>query len=183
MTCRVMFTSSNGLSVEARCLLDNGSSASFISEHVAQCLRLPRHFRSVCVSGITGMSNNRHVSRLYVSPVNNSQRRFDITAIIVPSVTCDLPTQPINIKTNWEHLSGLNLADPNFGIPGQIDAFLGVDIFVEALLPGRRSGCAGSPVAFKTCFGWALAGSIERLLPHHKLILILCFYQLLMTYS
>ena len=168
MTCRVRFTASNGLSVEARCLLDNGSSASFISERVAQCLRLPRHFQSICVSGITGMSNNgpgRHVSRLSVSPVNDSQRRFDIAVIIVPRVTCDLQTQPINIKANWDHLSGLSLADPNFGIPGQIDALLGVDIFVEALLPGRRSGCAGSPVAFETCFGWALAGSVEDVTP------------------
>uniref|UniRef100_A0A1X7TFI7 DUF5641 domain-containing protein n=1 Tax=Amphimedon queenslandica TaxID=400682 RepID=A0A1X7TFI7_AMPQE len=59
----------------------------------------------------------------------------------------------------------IHRSDPNFGIPGQIDALLGVDIFVEALLPGLWSGCTGSPVAFETRFGWALAGSVEDVTP------------------
>ena len=57
MTCRVIFISPNGASIEACCLLDNASSASFISEHIAQALRLPRSYQSVSVSGIEGLSS------------------------------------------------------------------------------------------------------------------------------
>ena len=170
MTCCVLLASPNGLSIETRCFLDNASSASFISERVAQCLHLPRYFHPICVSAIIGLSNNcscRHVSKLTVSPVNDNHPRFDVTAIVVPRVTCDLQDKlgsSFRSKLSWDHLSGLSLADPNFGTPGQIDALLGVHIFVEALLP-RLSGCTGSPVAFETCFGWALAGSIENIAP------------------
>jgi hypothetical protein len=38
---------------------------------------------------------------------------------------------------------------------------LGVDVFVESLLIGRRMGPPDTPVAFETVFGWVLAGSVE----------------------
>ena len=42
MTCQVLVCAPDGTRVEARTLLDNGSSASFVSEHLAQTLQLPR---------------------------------------------------------------------------------------------------------------------------------------------
>ena len=41
MTCRVCVKSPSGACTIARALLDSASSASFISEHLAQSLRLP----------------------------------------------------------------------------------------------------------------------------------------------
>ncbi len=41
MTCRLVVCPPDGTRVEARALLDNGSSASFVSERLAQTLRLP----------------------------------------------------------------------------------------------------------------------------------------------
>ena len=52
----------------------------------------------------------------------------------------------------------LPLADPGFGQPGRIDMLLGVDVFVEILRHGRRTGPPGSPTAFETEFGWVLCG-------------------------
>ena len=52
MTCRVLVFAPDGSTIEARALLDNGSTSSFVSEHLVQSLRLPRSQRSVCVSGI-----------------------------------------------------------------------------------------------------------------------------------
>ena len=40
MTCTALLTAPSGYSIEARCLLDNASSASFVSECVAQLLSL-----------------------------------------------------------------------------------------------------------------------------------------------
>ena len=81
-----------------------------------------------------------------------------VTAIVVPKVTCDLPLHPIIHKSSWTHLEGITLADPDFNRPGRVDVLLGVDIYIEALLHGRRAGPPNSPVAFETIFGWVLAG-------------------------
>ena len=53
------------------------------------------------------------------------------------------------------------LADPDFETPGSIDLLLGADIFGRAMLNGRRHGPSGSPSAFKTHFGWVLAGTVR----------------------
>ena len=59
----------------------------------------------------------------------------------------------------------LDLADPDFGHLCKIDLLLGVDIFVDVILHGRRRGLPGTPVAFETLFGWVLAGSTQSLSP------------------
>ena len=143
MTCRVLLTGPDGSSVEARCLLDNASSASFITERIAQILRLPRSYQSVFVSGIEGLSDEitgRFVSQVTASPVGKPDRRFSITAVVVPRVTCDLPTEPIPFALEWDHLSNLTLSDPTFGQPGRIDVLLGINTFIDCLSEGRISG-------------------------------------------
>ena len=69
------------------------------------------------------------------------------------------------LKREWNHLNGIDLADPGFGCPGKIDMLLGIDVFVDVILHGRRSGPPGTPIAFETCFGWVLAGSTESCSP------------------
>lgn len=167
MTCRALLTAPSGYSIEARCLLDNASSASFVSERVAQLLSLPRSFQSLSISGITGStngSNSNSVTQLAVSPIGNLNVSFPISAIIVPRVTCELPTHPIPFKLEWEHLFNLSLADPDFGLPGRIDV-LGIDVYINALLQGQLTGPPGSPVAFETIIGWVLGGNISCLSP------------------
>ena len=59
----------------------------------------------------------------------------------------------------------MQLADPSFGQPGKIDILIGVDVFVNVLLHGWRSGPPGSPVTFKMKFGWVLAGETNPCTP------------------
>ena len=164
MTCRVLVTAPNGTSVEARALLDNASSASFVSERLAQNLRLPRSNQNITVSGIAGLQHKtpiQSVTRFEVSPVALSGKNIGVTAIIVPRVTCDLPLSPVPHCLSWRHLSNLPLADPSFGEPGKIDVLLGIDVFSEVLLHGQRSGSPGTPTAFETVFGWVLGGKTD----------------------
>ena len=69
---------------------------------------------------------------------------------------CQSPPVPFDLS--WNHISDLPLADPAFGQPGHIDILLGVDVFVDILRHGRRSGPPGSPTALETEFGWVLCG-------------------------
>ena len=95
----------------------------------------------------------------------------------MPRVTSDLPLQYVPADQKWSHLSGIQLSDPDFGKPGRIDLLLGVEVFAEVVLHGRRCGIPGSPVAFETQFGWVLAGSTNSCAPaqvvatHHTTLL------------
>ena len=100
-----------------------------------------------------------------MSPLNDSHTKFEVVAIVVPRITCDLPFAPVLLKEEWNYLDDLELADPGFGCPGRVDILLGIDVFVRAVLQGRRSGPPDSPIAFETHFGWALAGSVESSTP------------------
>ncbi len=97
--------------------------------------------------------------------------------MVVSRVTSDLPLQHIPANHQWNHLSGLQLADPTFDQPGKIDLLLGVEIFAEVVLPGWQHGVPGSPVAFETQFGWVLARNTSSGAPaqvitsHHTMLL------------
>ena len=152
----------DGSSVEVRALLDNASTASFVSERLVQSLSLPRTNQSIRISGIGGLSHKvpiQSVSRFQIKSVRSSTRVFEVNAVVIPRVSCDLPTSPIPLDPKWNHLHDLTLADPSFGQPGRIDLLLGVDVFVDILRDGRRKGPPGSPTAFETDFGWVLGGS------------------------
>ena len=161
MTCQVLVHSLDGATLKARALLDSASSTSFISERLAQALRLPKSSRSIRISGIAGLS---HRSPLHstvsfdVSPTSCKDDKINVSAVAVPRVTSDLPLQPIPLNATWSHLSGLPLADPDFGRPGRIDVLLGVDVYIDVVKHGRRTGPPNSPVALETKFGWVLAG-------------------------
>ena len=64
----------------------------------------------------------------------------------------------MHFSSKWGHLNDLHLADPSYGRPGRVDVLLGVDIYADVLLHGRRSGPPNTPVAFEMKFEWVLAG-------------------------
>ena len=159
----------DGSQAEARALLDSGSSASFVSERLAQSLHLPRSGQNTRISGVAGFVRNssQPITTFHVSSLYQPSKRLPVTAVIVPRVTTDLPLQPIKSHHNWTHLSGIQLADPGFGQPAKIDLLLGVEIYAEVILHGRRSGDPDSPVAFETLFGWVLAGNTNSATSAH----------------
>ena len=103
------------------------------------------------------------VATFSISPLLASTKKLQVSAIVVPRVTCDLPTQPVHFNSKWGHLNDLHMADPSYGQPGRIDVLVGVDIYADVLLHGRRSGPPNTPVAFETKFGWVLAGKMGDL--------------------
>ncbi len=173
MTCRVLVLSPEGVTTQARALLDSASSTSFISEHLAQNLRLTRRRRQAQITGIGGLAHQslgQSVVRLSIAPMSSVRERFEVEAIVLPKVTSDLPVHPVPYDQKWHHLSGISLADPDFGSPGKVDLLLGVDVFGDVLRHGRRSGPSGSPTAFETRFGWVLAGAISGEMPLSRVI-------------
>ena len=71
-------------------------------------------------------------------------------AVVLPKIITDLLVSPVSFNKNWKHLKGLNLADPDYEIPGYIDILLGVDIFNQVVCQGWRTGLPGSLMALNT---------------------------------
>ena len=167
-SCKVSVSAPDGTHVEARALLDIGSSASFISECLVQTLRLSRTHQRARISGVAGIhhhSTHQTVATFSVSSIKDLHASFEVVGIVVPKVTCDIPFAPVPLKREWNHLDGLELADPGFGCPGKIDLLLGIDVFVRVVRHGRRCGPPGSPINFETHFEWVFAGSTDLATP------------------
>ena len=100
----------NGSFVEARALLDCASSALFISEKLATGLNLQRTKQHAVISGIAGVhpeikpTTNYLVCHLSIS---SKYKKFNVTAMIVPCVTSDLPLVPIPHDQGWQHFECL----------------------------------------------------------------------------
>lgn len=79
MTSRIVIKAPDGSLVEARALLDSASSASFVSERIAQSLRLPRMRQSARISGIARLTRNaaRHYTHYIIhSPTIQMDQRY-----------------------------------------------------------------------------------------------------------
>ncbi len=139
-----------------------GIFTSFVSERLAQS---PLSTQNIRISGITGMSPLQSIATFSISTMSTpvDHEKLQMSAIVVPRVTCDLPTQPVHFNAKWSHLNDLHLADPDFGQPNKIDILLGVDVYADVLLQGRRNGPPGTPTAFETKFGWVLTGKTDDL--------------------
>ena len=171
MTCQIAVMTSDGHVTRARALLDCASSTSFVTERLAQRLQLPRQRQRIRVAGIGGSEHTLSSRSVVTLTVANEKSvkvgrligpRWKVQAAVLPKVTTKLPASPVSLDKNWKHLSGLRLADPDFGVPGYIDVLLGVDMFCRVVRQGRRQGPPGSPMAIKTCFGWVLSGTIKH---------------------
>ena len=68
-------------------------------------------------------------------------------------------TYPTCLK--WDHISDLEVADPECRTPACIDLLLGAEVFTSILCACRRTGPRGTPSAINTCLGWVLFGKIQ----------------------
>ena len=117
MTCHVQVKAPDGSVVTAQALLDSASSASFMTERLAQTLNLPRSRQNAHISGIVGLTKTsplQSVANLSMAMNHPPGETMEVTAIVIPKITCDLPLKPIPIDNCWEHLNDLHLADPDF---------------------------------------------------------------------
>ena len=164
MTCQAKVTGPNGNVARARIFLDPGAACSFITEGLAQKLKLPRRKDNSLIAGIAGVNatRTRGAVSFTVSDVRGKGKQINVLdALVLPKVTTDMPANPVDSISQWKHLTGLDLADPEFGTPGRVDVLLGADYYGEILRHGRRWGPRGTPFAQKTCFGWVLAGPLQ----------------------
>ena len=125
-------------------------------------LHLHRQSQNAKICGIASLTHGNAAQALTsfkIRPVYSPSKKFDVSAIIVLCVTCNLPVCHMVWNCGWDHLNDMKLADPEFGKPGRVDVLLSVEIFVDVVRQGRRKGSHDSPAAIEMGFGWVLAGN------------------------
>lgn len=80
-------------------------------------------------------------------------------AYVLDKLTAPLPAMKIN-EEHFSHLKNIQLADPQFYIPGKIDLILGADYFFSLLLPGQVTCSQNQLIAQNSTFGFLVSGRL-----------------------
>ncbi|XP_038120581.1 uncharacterized protein LOC119770210 [Culex quinquefasciatus] len=145
----------------ARALLDSGSESNFISERLAQLMKVTREKVDISVLGI-GQSGTKVKHKIHAtvrSRLSNFER--DMNFLVLSKVTVNLPTT--TIATNgWSIPDGIELADPAFFQSKKVDIVLGIECFFEFFETGRRIPLGDNlPALNESVFGWVVSGGLS----------------------
>ncbi|XP_075151125.1 uncharacterized protein LOC142225233 [Haematobia irritans] len=166
-TAIVEICAANGISTMARALLDSCSQSNFITERMANQLKVMRKRVNTKISGIGGTDVfcANHTCTITAKSLTTA---FSPTfeAVIIPTISSCHPNQFVNV-TSWKIPANIPLADKYFNIPSSIDILMGVDLFWEVLMVGRIK-IENQPNFMKTKLGWIVTGSIEGSLQHQR---------------
>jgi len=145
-----------------RALQDGCSNSSFITEACYRQLGLSRRRIDIELTGVGGISlgKTKGKTTAIITP-HFSALEITVQLLIVPTITGIMPEQWCD-PSSWSHLNGLQLADPEFHKPSQVDMLLGADVFWAHLKDGRRYGTNDAPVAVNSTFGWLVAGRVSQ---------------------
>ena len=160
MTADVLLKGPGGQELKARAFLDPGASISLISSRVTQILDLPLKPSKINFTGAQGTpcKGAKHLTTVTISPLHQ-RKEIECRPAVVQVVTDDIPSRPTAPASEFHHLIGLRLSDPNFHLPARIDILLGADVWLQ-LQTGEApiTGPASEPGAQATIFGWAITG-------------------------
>src|SRR5580765_576615 len=139
-TARVCIADRFGVIHTARALVDQGSEASLVAESLAQRLKLARSPTSVAVYGVGGIQTGfaRGLVSLQVSALKGGSP-MTVSALVFPRLTIYEGAIKADRRA-WTHLSGLELADPDFLAADPVEILLGADVYATILQEGLRKG-------------------------------------------
>ncbi|KAH9637615.1 hypothetical protein HF086_010798 [Spodoptera exigua] len=162
----------NNETYPVRALLDSGSQSSFVTDNLKRKLNLPVHnIEPLRVSGINNVAFS--ISERVTLGIESRNKNFStmITCLVVPKVTGTLPNSPVNIL-ELDLPPNIELADPYFYCPAEVDLLLGADIFWDLVGFKRITLGVGRPVLQESQLGWLVSGPVGIYKPGH----VICNY-------
>ncbi|XP_015432787.1 PREDICTED: uncharacterized protein LOC107188906, partial [Dufourea novaeangliae] len=143
-----------------RVLLDGGSQAHFISERLVDRLKIKKQEINLTFSGLSKLITR---ARYYVKSVIKSRDNTfatELRFIVLPTITGLLPARQIDRRA-LSIPNNINLADPEFHMPSEIDLLLGNTLFYRVLSIGQIRTCNENIILQKTRLGWLVTGEVE----------------------
>ncbi|XP_050495535.1 uncharacterized protein LOC126876672 [Bombus huntii] len=152
-----------------RALLDTGASMNFITERLANSLRLNQRKCSVPIGTLNTLSttSKRYITATITSVDGTYERTW--TFLIIPTISTSIPDQPVD-RSTIQIPRNLRLADPRFHRPAPIDVLLSAGPTLASLCVGQLdiSQANGTDLRLqKTRFGWVIGGSPASQPPAH----------------
>ncbi len=149
---------SRGRKQRARALLDSGSHMSFVTNRLAQSLKVKRIHEPIQLTGTSQTEVPAFPYEADISLLPDGHDSIPMTAVIISKITGDLPGFPLHGVRNLHFLQNLTLADPNFNKPGRIDLLFGSDVLDQLMLPGEKFSIDRTLYVWETVFGWSIRG-------------------------
>lgn len=145
-----------------RILLDCGSQITVVTDRLCQRLGLNRkkNKQPLTVSGVCNMKIDIVDSCEFVMTSRDGVFSCSVRGMVVPEITNALPSAEIDINS-LNIPNGLNLADPQFYHPGEIDLLVGADLFWEILNDRKIRLGNGKPVLQDSRVGWIVSGPVD----------------------
>ncbi|XP_073943810.1 uncharacterized protein isoform X2 [Choristoneura fumiferana] len=160
-TAMVKVYDSNGNKHTARLLLDNGSTANFISHELCGKLGLSRRSTRSTISGICNQSSkstqlcNLTLYSLY------SDYKVNLDCLVLDEITKSLPSKLIKVN-DIPIPTGLQLADPSFYVPSGVDILVGAEIFWSVICNNSIDLGKKQPKLYETKLGWLVSGYVSH---------------------
>lgn len=150
---------SNGRSALLRAFIDGGSTGNLITVNACRLLQLKYPRLNMLMTGVGGSPVGNVLGRVMIDigSIHNENFSLIIRAIVVKSIG-SVNGFNQEERSAWHHLNGLNLADPTYYEPGEIDILLGTIAHADIALPGLLKGTREQPIAQQTELGWLISG-------------------------
>ncbi|XP_055614978.1 uncharacterized protein LOC129761287 [Toxorhynchites rutilus septentrionalis] len=142
-----------------KALLDCGSQVSFITQSFVNSLGIDVEEVSDPIIGIGSVrSTIKQKCSVHVHS-KCSDFSFIINCLVSPKITGHIPSVKINLQ-NWELPPGLQLADPSFHEPSQVDLLIGMDWFYDIMKQGCLKLKDDLPSLHDSQLGWLVGGKL-----------------------
>ncbi|XP_070169321.1 uncharacterized protein [Polyergus mexicanus] len=163
-TAWVTIRSPSGRTAVVRALLDQGSEMTFISESLAQILRLKRIRMPISVSAVGGINAGtfQHATHIFISHRKSLVPSLSTTALILKSLTSYTPRRHVDLSS-LSYLSDLPRADSDPTSSDPINIIIGADLYSDIIRDGIHRGSVGQPFAQNSIFGWIISGPLTSL--------------------
>lgn len=153
---------STGHFIKTRALLDTCATANFITDELANKLKLPMQTCSIPIGAVNGMQTfSRHIVQIDCKSTNDKFKRslpfLTISKIADLSPSEVFPRESIHIPTN------MKLADPQFHLPRPVDVLIGSGTTLSLLSIGQINLSSNNCdlILQKTQLGWVVAGGVN----------------------
>ena len=156
-TVEVSVMSNTGIAHKCRALLGSGLELTFISEDCVQRLQLKRLKSEIIIHGIGCSSKSITRGKTDLTIVDENLIFYNVSAFILPRLTAAIPSSPLKVPELIK-FPNIELSDPNFAKPSNIDIIIGIDLYEQVIGNERTNACDGV-YARKTVFGWTICGS------------------------
>lgn len=144
--------------IRARALLDSGSQHCLISNSFCKKIRAEKLQSTYKISGIgQTVTNTNEICYIKLRSLKNNHT-IRMHCLAIPQITSTLPAS--RLASNLNIPENIDLADPSFCTPSQIDILIGANYFWDLLLEGRIRLPSG-PFLNNTKLGWIVSGPVH----------------------